>query len=575
MTNLTVAGLILSISLFAGTTQRHSIMPMPSQTSIGTSIENDVFPERDVLYEELVKARRSGDKETYEKLRRLFISKRTQETLEAPEPRAIGADPSLMWNGDKLVYEGNVNYNSWAISSGYDEEEVSIDYYAGDTLRVAVACSDSTIRVFRSDDLGMTWYWETGVTGSGNWFEPEIINFADGSFYVFGRSDYSDGSVGVMQFYPDGSWHWVWIATSDTILNYTVCTDRAEYPGEPYFYLLYQAEKGGQGQDEIYFTVSIDAGSTWATPTTLQYNGSQLPDLVYGDNDYLFETYRAFNSNDSIYIKFRYSDDLGSSWNPSIILAGDTLMKMGPQVAAQHDGSGEVWVVYARKWFYSPYDYDLFYTTSTDYGTTWDSPHFLSGYAYKNEILPSISIFDDTTWSSIYVSYITADTLWGNTKLYTTSWETDGDTWAEADTFADYSPELIRPAQGWENPGAPALAYVGEGAHNVYYDSWSNTDVEENPRPEPEAAAVEASPNPFSGNVRIRFLLPTDGKVSVRIYNAAGEAIASLHEGDLNAGYHTFNWNGRSRWGKPVPHGIYFLYVESEALRFSRKLIKE
>ena len=572
MKSMVVMGLIMAVALFAGTTQRHDVVPVP----LGISTESDVFPEADPLYQQLTEARERGDMETFRKLNQIFVSQRTQRPIEAPEPTVVdGADPSLMWNGDKLVYEGTVNYNSWAISSGFDEEEVSIDYYAGDTLRVAVACTDSTIKVFRSDDFGMTWYWETGVTGAGNWFEPEIVNLQDGTFCVFGRCSYNDGSLGVMKFNPDGTYHWTWITTTDSVLDYTVCTDKAEYPDEPYFYVLYHANRGGQGEDEIYFTKSTDICSTWTTPTLLQINGSGLPDLTYGKSGYLYETFRFYPTNDTIYIEFRRSENYGSTWNSSIALFADTTMKMGPQVAAQHDGSGEVWVVYARKWVYSPYDYDLFYATSTDYGTTWDSPHFLSGYADENEILPSISIFDDTTWSSIYVSYITADTLWGNTKLYTTYWETDGDTWAEADTFADYSPELIRPAQGWEGPGSPALAYVGQGAQNVYYDSWSNTDVEENPRSEPEAAAVEASPNPFSGDVRIRFLLPTDGRVSVRIYNAAGEAIASLHEGDLNAGYHTFNWNGRNRWGKPVPRGIYFLYVESKAVKFSRKLIKE
>jgi flagellar hook assembly protein FlgD len=51
------------------------------------------------------------------------------------------------------------------------------------------------------------------------------------------------------------------------------------------------------------------------------------------------------------------------------------------------------------------------------------------------------------------------------------------------------------------------------------------------------------------------------------MYNAAGELIRTLAKGDLEAGFHTFPWDGRGDTGTQLASGVYFFEVVSKSLR--------
>ncbi|MFC1747139.1 FlgD immunoglobulin-like domain containing protein, partial [Candidatus Neomarinimicrobiota bacterium] len=65
-------------------------------------------------------------------------------------------------------------------------------------------------------------------------------------------------------------------------------------------------------------------------------------------------------------------------------------------------------------------------------------------------------------------------------------------------------------------------------------------------------------PNPFNPTTKVRFGLPEDGLVELRIYNVIGREVALLQRGYMPAGNHQVVWNGTTTAGRPVPSGIYF-----------------
>ncbi len=68
-------------------------------------------------------------------------------------------------------------------------------------------------------------------------------------------------------------------------------------------------------------------------------------------------------------------------------------------------------------------------------------------------------------------------------------------------------------------------------------------------------------PNPFSKETDFFFSLPADGKVTLRIFNRAGEYITTLIENEwYSFGTHVVHWDGTTEHGKHVAPGIY-LYV--------------
>ncbi len=101
------------------------------------------------------------------------------------------------------------------------------------------------------------------------------------------------------------------------------------------------------------------------------------------------------------------------------------------------------------------------------------------------------------------------------------------------------------------------------------------TAVEESAasQPLPEAPALlENYPNPFNPITRIRFALPQAGPAKLDIYNAAGQWICTLVEGDVTSGYHEVMWDARNASGFNVASGIYFAVLKARDLRKIRPM---
>jgi len=64
-------------------------------------------------------------------------------------------------------------------------------------------------------------------------------------------------------------------------------------------------------------------------------------------------------------------------------------------------------------------------------------------------------------------------------------------------------------------------------------------------------------PNPFNPRTEIAFVLPTAGRATLRIYDAAGRLVCSLLDADLPAGPSSVAWDGRDGAGRAVAAGAY------------------
>ena len=64
-------------------------------------------------------------------------------------------------------------------------------------------------------------------------------------------------------------------------------------------------------------------------------------------------------------------------------------------------------------------------------------------------------------------------------------------------------------------------------------------------------------PNPFNATTQIRFALPEDGRVTLSIYNLAGQMVKTYEE-FMTAGYRTITWDGTNSKEQKVASGVYF-----------------
>ena len=94
--------------------------------------------------------------------------------------------------------------------------------------------------------------------------------------------------------------------------------------------------------------------------------------------------------------------------------------------------------------------------------------------------------------------------------------------------------------------------------------------------PEPEEQAVSLTlqdyPNPFNPETNIRFILPKEKPVILKIYNIRGQLVKTLIEKKLPAGEHVVHWDGRDDANRQIPTGIYFLRMRAGSQVTTQKM---
>ena len=80
-------------------------------------------------------------------------------------------------------------------------------------------------------------------------------------------------------------------------------------------------------------------------------------------------------------------------------------------------------------------------------------------------------------------------------------------------------------------------------------------------------------PNPFNPRTSIRLTVSSASETSVRVLDARGRHVRTVHEGPLTAGEHVFAWTGLDDDGRRVGSGVYFVHAAAGAIRATRKMV--
>jgi hypothetical protein len=135
--------------------------------------------------------------------------------------------------------------------------------------------------------------------------------------------------------------------------------------------------------------------------------------------------------------------------------------------------------------------------------------------------------------------------------------------------------EVTAPAGGtWAPPGRYLLFIVNADSVPSVGQWVSLTSGQSGGLPRPDRPPLLAAyPNPFSERATVQFQIPAPGHVSVRALDALGRSIRRIHEGPLEAGFHSRNWDGRDEKGRTVPAGVYYITLRSPGLDRTVKLV--
>jgi hypothetical protein len=80
-------------------------------------------------------------------------------------------------------------------------------------------------------------------------------------------------------------------------------------------------------------------------------------------------------------------------------------------------------------------------------------------------------------------------------------------------------------------------------------------------------------PNPFNPSTTIKYDIPQQSRVVIKVYDMMGKEIKTLVNEDKSPGYYSAQWNGENSYGKRVTTGIYFYRVVAGNFTQVKKMI--
>ncbi|MCB9501033.1 MAG: DUF4397 domain-containing protein [Deferribacteres bacterium] len=202
-----------------------------------------------------------------------------------------------------------------------------------------------------------------------------------------------------------------------------------------------------------------------------------------------------------------------------------------------------------------------------------------------------------------FITYSKTDSIYANTDgefiftgghRTTMNWDTEGKLWVSQD--AAYSPDdnsnnslvvfdfatmeyqrLTMPDIGGANgPRNVAFSPDGKSAYVASFNAgvvWKfvkeGTGVAETENAIPERFALGQNyPNPFNPSTIIPFDVAKAGHVELKVYNNLGQVVATLVDGQMDAGKHTVTFNPSK-----LATGIYFYRVQFENITLQKRML--
>ena len=84
---------------------------------------------------------------------------------------------------------------------------------------------------------------------------------------------------------------------------------------------------------------------------------------------------------------------------------------------------------------------------------------------------------------------------------------------------------------------------------------------------------LDVKPNPFRSQATILYSLPTEGKVSLLIYDVSGRLVKTLVNEFKSSGVYTALWNGIDDNGRKVGQGVYFYVLKTNNNKMQKKML--
>jgi hypothetical protein len=459
---------------------------------------------------------------------------------------------------------------------------------------------DNVVAVWRDFRLGyrrvgVGWSFDGGYTWEDDLFveptfprqsDPGLTWHTSGTIYAVVLSfDWSSGDGLFVASSINGGVTWgSWVPA---VINYSsdlfedkelMACDRSgsQYDGNLYIAWA-RFEYTPSQQTTITLVRSTDGGSSWEPSVAVSdESGVQWPVPAVGSDGEVYIGWVKYYDDE---IRFDRSFDGGMTWGDDVTVQSTSFANTSidpelsifafPAMDVDITGGpnrGTIYIAYSDDWYG---DTDIFLTKSTNSGIDWTTPVRINDDHIGNgadQFHPWL-VCDEN--GDLHLTFYDRRTdLPRNIlmDLYYSYSSDAGSTWSPNERITDVSSNPARDSLDSGLIGEYNGLAVRNGViHPVWTDTRNGhqdtyTAVWEAPVPvrPPEAGTtigwiVDASPNPFNDELRIKFNLHRPGSVELTVFDTRGRKAETLLQSDLPPGEYVRIW-------KPnCPSGIYFL----------------
>jgi hypothetical protein len=479
------------------------------------------------------------------------------------------------WGPDFLIYTGTYNYDMWAYgSSGF-----AIDYDSSGNIFASIGLPDSSVHIFESSDNGATWNDMFTL-----WWTPRALIQTQG---LIASDDGDSTFLNVFNLYPSGGGilydvkidYTAWTINafpglSDSVANFWVTRDRYFSNG----YILYATyERNGS----IFENWSGSRGSSWQSPSAMGDTMSK-PCIEYGGYTtdgilYLGAIWRpGIDTSDAWVTR---STNYGTTWDPwtSLFYGFPADVRDVAIGATQLTPAGQLAHLLASADWQSSGDIELWVRSTSNGGVTWEGPPGIAYATNMDEQLPSIGCYRSADNNLLACAYVMDDTVTGafDSIMYvstdTMDWEASKPGYAINDSLPANN---LRPQITFAAGGLSGIAYAGALGANIYYDNiWLGVQEKGKAHASLTLSLLQNFPNPFRGTTSIVYVLPARGRVSLKVYNIAGQEVRTLLDCEQDAGIRTVAWDGLDSFGDNVSAGVYIYRLTTGTTALAKKLV--
>jgi hypothetical protein len=312
---------------------------------------------------------------------------------------------------------------------------------------------------------------------------------------------------------------------------------------------------------DIYYKRSSDGGISWGTDVRMTNNNSSYSasaSITVSGSVVHVVWYDNRDGNQEIY--YKRSTDAGISWGADVRLTNNTGASYFPSVAVSGSVVHVVWIDGRDG------NNEIYCKRSTDAGLSWGADTRLTNNtAYS--FYPSIAV------SGSVVHVIWEDYRDGNYEIYYKSSLDEGVSWGTDTRLTNNTADSFYPSIAVSSSVVHVVWLdIRDGNWEIYYkrNPTGNPIGIQNISTEiPSSYSLSQNyPNPFNPTTIISFQLSLAGQVVLKVYDVMGREVQTLVNESLKPGTYEASFDGSS-----LNSGVYFYRLTTENYSETKKMI--